>query len=44
VKRLWHCPEPTVAAVRDAYLAGGCELALACDLTIAAEDAFSGEP
>ena len=44
VMRFWHCPKPTVAAVRGACLAGGCELALACDLTIAAEDAFFGEP
>jgi enoyl-CoA hydratase len=44
VMRFWHCPKPTIAAVRGACLAGGCELALACDLTIAAEDAFFGEP
>ena len=44
VMRFWHCPKPTVAAVRGACLAGGSELALACDLTIAAEDAFFGEP
>ena len=42
--RFWHCPKPTIAAVRGACLAGACELALACDLTIAAEDAFFGEP
>jgi enoyl-CoA hydratase/carnithine racemase len=44
VMRFWHCPKPTIAAVRGACLAGACELALACDLTIAAEDAFFGEP
>jgi enoyl-CoA hydratase/carnithine racemase len=44
VMRFWHCSKPTIAAVRGACLAGGCELALACDLTIAAEDAFFGEP
>jgi enoyl-CoA hydratase/carnithine racemase len=44
VMRFWHCPKPTVAAVRGACLAGACELALACDMTIAAEDAFFGEP
>jgi enoyl-CoA hydratase/carnithine racemase len=42
--RFWHCPKPTIAAVRGACLAGACELALACDLTIASSDAFFGEP
>ncbi|MDA8251529.1 MAG: enoyl-CoA hydratase-related protein [Rhodospirillales bacterium] len=42
--RFWHFPKPTIAAVRGACLAGACELALACDMTIAAEDAFFGEP
>ncbi len=44
IMRFWHSPKPTVAAVRGACLAGGCELALACDITIAAEDARFGEP
>jgi enoyl-CoA hydratase len=44
VMRFWHCPLPTIAAVRGPCLAGACELTLACDLTIAAEDAFFGEP
>lgn len=44
VMRFWHAPKPTIAAVRGPCLAGGFELALACDLTIAAEDAFFGEP
>jgi enoyl-CoA hydratase/carnithine racemase len=42
--RFWHCPKPTIAAVRGPCLAGACELALACDLTIAAPDAVFGEP
>lgn len=42
--RFWHCPKPTVAAVHGPCLAGAFELALACDLTIAAEDAVFGEP
>ncbi|ACL55836.1 enoyl-CoA hydratase/isomerase family protein [Methylobacterium nodulans] len=42
--RFWHCPKPTIAAVRGPCLAGACELALACDMTIAAQDAFFGEP
>ncbi|MBX5454172.1 MAG: enoyl-CoA hydratase/isomerase family protein [Acidobacteriia bacterium] len=44
VMRFWHCPKPTIAAVRGPCLAGACELALACDMTIASEDAFFGEP
>jgi enoyl-CoA hydratase len=44
VMRFWHCKKPTIAAVQGYCLAGGCELALACDITIAAEDAIFGEP
>src|SRR6266851_10530633 len=44
IMRFWHSPKPTLAAVRGPSLAGGCELALACDITIAAEDAVFGEP
>jgi enoyl-CoA hydratase len=42
--RFWHLSKPTIAAVRGPCLAGACELALACDITLAAEDAFFGEP
>jgi enoyl-CoA hydratase/carnithine racemase len=44
IMRFWHFPRPTIAAVRGPCLAGACELALACDMTIASEDAFFGEP
>ncbi len=44
IMRFWHLSKPTVAAVRGPALAGGCELALACDITVAAEDALFGEP
>jgi enoyl-CoA hydratase len=44
VMRFWHLKKPTIAAVAGYCLAGGCELALSCDITIASEDAVFGEP
>jgi enoyl-CoA hydratase len=44
VMRFWHLKKPTIAAVQGYCLAGGCELALSCDITIASEDAVFGEP
>jgi enoyl-CoA hydratase len=41
---VWSCPKPTIAVVQGYCLAGGCEVAMACDLIVAAEDAQFGEP
>ena len=37
--RFWDSPKPTIAAVHGACLAGALEIALSCDLTVAADDA-----
>jgi enoyl-CoA hydratase/carnithine racemase len=40
----WSTKKPVIASVQGHVLGGGCELALMCDLTIAADDAKFGEP
>ena len=44
LKRLMQVSIPTVAAVHGAALGGGCELAIACDMVLASENAKLGQP
>lgn len=41
---VWNSRITTIAAVHGPCLAGGMELAICCDITIAADDAVFGEP
>jgi len=42
--RLWRCHKPTIAKVRGFAVAGGSDIALACDLVVMARDAQIGYP
>ena len=44
IMQFWDAPKPSVAAVHGFCLAGAFELALACDITVAAEGTRFGEP
>ncbi|GIU91675.1 MAG: enoyl-CoA hydratase [Acidimicrobiia bacterium] len=41
---LWRCTKPTIAKVRGYAVAGGSDVALACDMVVMAEDAKIGYP
>jgi enoyl-CoA hydratase/carnithine racemase len=42
-RRIYNCPKPVVAAIQGAAITVGCELSLACDFRIVAENAFFQE-
>jgi len=42
--KFWDSPKPTIAVVQGYCLAGAFEVALACDITVAAEGTLFGEP
>ena len=44
IMSFWDCPKPTIAAVHGYCIGGAFELALACDVTVAAQSTKFGAP
>jgi len=44
IMRFWDCPKPTLAAVHKYCLGSAMEMAVACDITVAAEGCRFGAP
>jgi enoyl-CoA hydratase len=44
IMRFWHSPKPTIAALHGYVLAGGFEIALACDMSVCDSATLFGEP
>jgi enoyl-CoA hydratase len=44
IMQFWDCPKPTIAAVHGHCIAGAFEVMLACDIAVAAEGTYFGEP
>ena len=44
IMRFWDCPKPTIAAVHKYCLGSAMEMAVACDITITADDCRFGAP
>ncbi len=44
VTLFWDFPKPTISAVHGYCMAAGCDMAMACDITIAEADTFFGKP
>lgn len=44
ISKIWYCDKPVITALNGGAIAGGCNLAMVGDLTIAAESSFLSEP
>ncbi len=44
IGRIWYCDKPVISALNGGAIAGGCNLAMVSDLTVAADTAYLAEP